>query len=285
MHLLRLVPSTNTPTFVQLLQKSADFEVILASTPRYWVVSPTSIDASISSANWDLLVVLQPTTTQPPSLPTSVSKAPAGPSAAPAPTEGDAPAGPPSPRLPADLAQHVAASYALPLGVPSQLLASYADHNADLLNAAASKPAGGWQTGAYTRAKEETKASSSQNLEADPKLLEFADRLVGEYGEKPVTMLNLLAFNKASGKPGRQSYLEYGRRFKEAGGRRGGDAKIVGRVVDGKAEEGEGRGWDEVALVHYPSIRAFCDMAAGEDYQEVNRKYRLPVSCDPCEGG
>jgi hypothetical protein len=30
--------------------------------------------------------------------------------------------------------------------------------------------------------------------------------------------------------------------------------------------------------VHYPSIRHFCDMLAAEDYQEVNRKYRLAVS-------
>ncbi|KAG8627658.1 hypothetical protein KVT40_005141 [Elsinoe batatas] len=38
----------------------------------------------------------------------------------------------------------------------------------------------------------------------------------------------------------------------------------------------EQKWWDEVAIVHYPSIRHFCDMAAGEDYQEINQKYRLP---------
>jgi len=30
--------------------------------------------------------------------------------------------------------------------------------------------------------------------------------------------------------------------------------------------------------VHYPSIKHFCDMAAGEDYQEINKKHRLDVS-------
>jgi hypothetical protein len=65
--------------------------------------------------------------------------------------------------------------------------------------------------------------------------------------------------------------LEYGRAFGESiGARRGGDAKIVGKVVDGK------EGWDEMAIAHYPSIRHFADMLASEDYQEVNQKYRVP---------
>lgn len=39
--------------------------------------------------------------------------------------------------------------------------------------------------------------------------------------------------------------------------------------------------WNEISIVHYPSIRHFCDMLAAEDYQEVNRKYRLGVSRPP----
>ena len=33
--------------------------------------------------------------------------------------------------------------------------------------------------------------------------------------------------------------------------------------------------------MHYPSIKHFCDMAAGEDYQEINKKHRLDVSHRP----
>lgn len=35
--------------------------------------------------------------------------------------------------------------------------------------------------------------------------------------------------------------------------------------------------WQEIALVHYPSMTHFCDMLGGEDYQAINEKFRLPV--------
>lgn len=99
--------------------------------------------------------------------------------------------------------------------------------------------------------------------------------------------------------------------FVKVAGLRGGDAKIVGNVVAPPAGTSDSRGdrnraeatwWNEISLVHYPrwarlalplpfslhrsvdatdtdrrSIRAFCDMLAGEDYQEINAKYRLNV--------
>jgi hypothetical protein len=84
-------------------------------------------------------------------------------------------------------------------------------------------------------------------------------------------MLNLLKF-----KPnGKQSYYQYGQHFIQVAGKRGGDAKIVGNVIAGDGEKG---GWDEIAIVHYASIKGFCDMLAGEDYQAINEKYRLSVS-------
>lgn len=71
-------------------------------------------------------------------------------------------------------------------------------------------------------------------------------------------------------------------------GKRGGNAKIVGNVVkppasgssDSRdfANRPETDWWNEISIVHYPSIRHFCDMLAGEDYQEINAKYRLKVS-------
>lgn len=81
-------------------------------------------------------------------------------------------------------------------------------------------------------------------------------------------MLNLLAF--WPGKEAHESYLQYGKAFGESiGKRRGGKAKIVGKVVvaaggqgtsQKRRQEGEGEKrdhqdgwWDEVALAHYPS--------------------------------
>ena len=69
----------------------------------------------------------------------------------------------------------------------------------------------------------------------------------------------------------------------------------------GDSAEAEEKWWNEISIVHYPrllvaflcllwlcflqstpnvgfnSIRAFCDMLAGEDYQEINSQYRLAV--------
>ena len=88
-------------------------------------------------------------------------------------------------------------------------------------------------------------------------------------------MLNFLAF-----KPNLHSeYLVYGRAFAESiGKRRGGNAKLVGNVVN-KKEEG---GWDEFALAHYPSVLHFADMLASSDYQEVNLKHRVGSLRDTC---
>ncbi len=43
--------------------------------------------------------------------------------------------------------------------------------------------------------------------------------------------------------------------------------KIVGNIVDGGKS-----GWDEIAIVHYASIKHFCDMLAGEDYQAMSMR-------------
>lgn len=78
--------------------------------------------------------------------------------------------------------------------------------------------------------------------------------------------------------------------FIPVAGKRGGNAKIVGNVVkppSNSASLNDSRGsidrpeqdwWNEISIVHYPSIRHFCDMLAGDDYQAINEKYRLKVS-------
>jgi hypothetical protein len=95
-------------------------------------------------------------------------------------------------------------------------------------------------------------------------------------------MLNLLSFKPTPG--AHESYKAYGKAFAESiGSRRGGNAKIVGRVVRDQNSPGEDKyGWDEIALAHYPSIEHFVDMLASEDYQKVNHESRLPALRDTC---
>ncbi|OQN95224.1 hypothetical protein B0A48_18677 [Cryoendolithus antarcticus] len=124
-------------------------------------------------------------------------------------------------------------------------------------------------------------AGSTQGLELTNDLLQWSkDFKLGQDGA--VSMLNLLAFKP--GKAAHDSYLRYGKAFAESiGASRGGNAKIVGKVVPSQGTTGEdSSGWDEVALAHYPSIRHFTDMLASEDYQIVNHRDRLPSLRDTC---
>jgi uncharacterized protein (DUF1330 family) len=144
--------------------------------------------------------------------------------------------------------------------VPSRLLQDFAAKNKQLLHPSPSSipPL----TGSLDSARI---AESSQSLELSPDLLSWASSFAKQPGGA-VSMLNLLSF-----KPGMKGeYLKYGKAFAEtAGSKRGGNAKIVGSVI------GEGEGWDEIAVAHYPTVEHFCDMLASEDYQEVNHKYRV----------
>ncbi|CAD0093674.1 unnamed protein product [Aureobasidium vineae] len=168
----------------------------------------------------------------------------------------------PNAALPDSILQHVSAKYTLPVGIPSKLLSAYPEKNARLIKEASSAGL----TGSLDNPK---MPDSSQKLELSPELLKFMEQLLKEH-DGPVTMLNLLKF-----KPnGKQSYYQYGQHFIEVAKKRGGDAKIVGNVI---AADGDKGGWDEIAIVHYASIKHFCDMLAGEDYQAINEKFRLPA--------
>ena len=59
----------------------------------------------------------------------------------------------------------------------------------------------------------------------------------------------------------------------------------MGRVVanqEKKNDQGDTKGWDEIALAHYPSTVHFADMLASEDYQEANQTYRVDSLEDTC---
>jgi hypothetical protein len=126
-------------------------------------------------------------------------------------------------------------------------------------------------------------AKSSQDLELSDDLDAWIQQFTrdgGKEGSGAVSMFNLLAFNEGM----KEEYLKYGAAFADSiGSRHGGNAKIVGNVVapTSPTPTGEGivdaskDGWHEIALAHYPSIRHFADMLKSEDYQEVNRRYRV----------
>lgn len=55
----------------------------------------------------------------------------------------------------------------------------------------------------------------------------------------------------------------------------GGEAKLLGLVVENEGRKRAAQ-WDEVSLVSYHSLQHFAAMAASEEYQDINRTYRLP---------
>ncbi|KAJ5387718.1 hypothetical protein N7509_010259 [Penicillium cosmopolitanum] len=211
--------------------------------------SPTTTHTSTTTEPWDLLLLLQPkpNTTEDP-IPTSLRTA-------------------------------IKAEYKIPTGIPSKLITSYATRNKVLQDKASSIPL----TGSLERHLASGSKSTSQNLEISPSLVSFMEELSKTH-PGPVTMLNLLHFQQPGGK---QSYYQYGQAFVPVAGKRGGDAKLVGNVVtpqlqhSSKDPSSSSRAavaeewWNEISLVHYPSIRHFCDMLAGDDYQAINEKYRL----------
>ncbi|GFF76358.1 hypothetical protein CNMCM6936_007297 [Aspergillus lentulus] len=253
LHLLALAPSTTAESFLRQLRQSSAVKVILASRPQHIVIPPTLIDSNLlTTTKWDLLVLLQPF---------SAAKDAALES------------------LPPNLQPLVQQEYRLAVGIPSKLLSSYDERDKSLKRDASSIPL----TGSLANARQ---MSSSKNLELSPDLLAFMDTLTRTHNG-PVTMLNLLHFHHPNGK---KSYYQYGQAFIPVAGKRGGNAKLVGNVIRpastaqvdsrGRLDRSETDWWNEISLVHYPSIRHFCDMLAGEDYQAINEKYRLSALRD-----
>ncbi|PGH15915.1 hypothetical protein AJ79_02082 [Helicocarpus griseus UAMH5409] len=245
LHLLNLAPNTDPKDFVKDLKKSPGVEVVVSSRPRHVVVRTNVIDGNpLQSTKWDLLVLLRSPQN---SIPTHLHDS------------------------------FVKNEYSVQVGIPSKLISTFPSRDAKLKREAASVPI----TGALDAARGKP---SSQNLELSPDLVEFMDELVKTH-DKPVTMLNLLHF-QPGGKP---EYYKYGQGFVKVAGKIGGDAKLVGNVVKpatgqhdsrGDPNRAEGEWWNEISIVHYPSIRHFCDMLASEGYQEINARHRLKALKD-----
>ncbi|EXJ65454.1 hypothetical protein A1O7_01795 [Cladophialophora yegresii CBS 114405] len=242
-HLVALSPSTSLPSYLHTLHTSIPRSKILTTSKVVrWIITPTTIDAQRllnPKSPWMLLIIILGTDPLPKSLTSEV------------------------------LLDH----WTTVAGIPSRLTADFARTNDQLLHP---RPeAIPTLTGSLDKPRVGT---TSQTLELSPGLLEWATSFrKTRAGSSPLSMLNLLAFKQGL-KP---SYLKYGAAFAESiGKRRGGVAKLVGNIVDADEKGGEGgKGgkWDEFALASYPSVLHFVDMLAGEDYQGVNLKYRVPA--------
>lgn len=86
-------------------------------------------------------------------------------------------------------------------------------------------------------------------------------------GAGPVSMFNLLSYAD------KDKYMEYLKAFGESlTPQYGGTLKIYGEVVTSSVE---GKVWDDVAIVQYPSITHFADMLASEEYAAIDRKHKV----------
>ena len=104
--------------------------------------------------------------------------------------------------------------------------------------------------------------------------------------EGPVVMLNLLKFKPRGGS---QEYGKYGESVSKMVEARGGKMLWMGKVdqtLIGPVEED----WDAVALVQYPSRKAFVEMTTSAEYDEAHEhregglERTLLLACTPREG-
>ncbi|HVJ96283.1 MAG TPA: DUF1330 domain-containing protein [Acidimicrobiia bacterium] len=85
--------------------------------------------------------------------------------------------------------------------------------------------------------------------------------------EGPVTMLNLLKF-KAGG--GSKEYGKYGDSVVPMVEERGGKVLWMGKVEQTLIGDLNADDWDAIALVQYPSRKAFIDMATSKEYDSAH---------------
>lgn len=186
---------------------------------------------------------------------------------------------PSSTKLDSSLESLVEHTWTVTAGVPSRLLEDFSSKNAKLLNLPANQV-----PPLSSGLKDPSVTESAQGLELSGDILSWIKDFHangGAEGRGAISMFNLLSFKPQM----KSSYLEYGKAFaKSIGNKRGGVAKIVGTVADvnGVVKKEDDGSWDEIAIAHYPSLLHFADMLAAEDYQKVNKKYRVPALKDTC---
>lgn len=83
--------------------------------------------------------------------------------------------------------------------------------------------------------------------------------------DEPVVMLNLLRFIDG----GRDLYQQYSTAFRETFAPRYGVEVIYAGDGDAALVAEDGQQWDAVLLVRYPSRKAFSQMVADPEYQQI----------------
>jgi len=94
--------------------------------------------------------------------------------------------------------------------------------------------------------------------------------LSGLKGQGPVVMLNLMRFHETSldgNGSGWDAYKRYSEHTVPMIKARGGTLLWTGDARMLALGENDGRRWDYVALVYYPSVEAFLDMMTSPDYE------------------
>ncbi|QIW95008.1 hypothetical protein AMS68_000526 [Peltaster fructicola] len=243
LHLISLSAGHTVSDYLRAISSSGVKPLVAARVVR-WIIKPEKLSVNaLLTPSWDLLIILPAT-----------SKLPG--------VYGGK-----------DWIQN---HWSMNAGIPSRVTNGFEQKNDRLLH-----PQQGDVPKLTGSMDEPRMADSAQGLELNTELLDWSKGFtLGQTGA--VSMLNLLAFKPEKGAD--ESYRRYGKAFSETiGARRGGDAKLVGKVVpkQGTSDE-DNAGWEEFALAHYPSIRHFVDMLASKDYQEVNHRDRLPSLRDTC---
>lgn len=250
---------------LQAASNPANFGVVTVSRVQAPIIRPTLVDNQIlNETPWTLLLVI---------------------------------GGAQAHALPSALTSAVKTHYSLISGIPSKIVSNYDAISDRLRNVQPRPPLLEIKLDDRGDVIPPTKSTSSlaptrddgQDLSLSPALLGLAKHLnhkVKHHG--PVSMLNLLNFHTDPGAV--ESYHEYGRRFATVAGKRGGNAKLVGIVISplqdhqidsrGKHDRSKQDWWNECTLVHYPSINHFIDMSVDDEYQYINKEYRLKAIRD-----
>ncbi|KAJ1019231.1 hypothetical protein NDA13_006151 [Ustilago tritici] len=269
LHLVQLhnASSTSVDAFLHKLfnASNADFSVVTVSKVQAPIIRPTLVDHSIlNNTPWSLLLVVT---------------------------------GAHSHIIPSNLMSSFSTHYSVISGIPSRIINNYTSISENLRKEAPQTPLLEIKLDSSNDVIPPSKLSSSptltredgQDLSLSPALLGLAKRLNHEVKHHgPVSMLNLLHFHTDARAV--ESYHEYGRRFASVAGKRGGNAKLVGVVIKplkegqkdsrGRADTEKEGWWNECTLVHYPSINHFIDMSVDEEYQFINKEYRLKAIKD-----
>ncbi|KAK5704976.1 hypothetical protein LTR97_002090 [Elasticomyces elasticus] len=216
--------------------------------------------------------------------------------------------------LPSGLQHHVREKWSITAGVSDDLLANFAAAQAKRVSNAVPPLPAGWSATDYSGLDAsippadveaslalEAYSFGSNNTSDSPVVLKDWIRAFGTKHTGPVQMLNLDCCN-----PGRRpDFYSYIMAFSASvGSRYGGDATVLsfgqdvtewstrkeeGELTVAEAKEsekgygtrkGQVAGWEDVALVWYPSIWHFAKLLDDPEYAEADRKFKVGVLRD-----